>query len=86
MNQVPKPRRTEFEYVEREIDGCVVVQQPPWRDVQKRLCYGQFSRGRRAMEEDKFHPGRILISGRRGKTGIGLIPAVHLISGRMAAG
>lgn len=46
MDQLSEPGRAEVEYGAREIDRCMVVEQPARHDLEQRLCDRQFATGR----------------------------------------
>jgi hypothetical protein len=55
MDELPESGRTEIEDCQRQIDGGVIVHQPPGHDLEQRLGDRQLAGGRRAMEEKQLH-------------------------------
>jgi hypothetical protein len=55
MDELPESGRAEIEDRERQIDGGVIVHQPPRHDPEQRFCNRQLSGRGRPMEKKQFH-------------------------------
>jgi hypothetical protein len=65
-DKLPKAGRAEFEDRERQIDGGVIVHQPPRHDPEQRFCDRQLAGRGRPMEKKQFHAISIANSSIRG--------------------
>jgi hypothetical protein len=55
MDKLPESRRPELEDRERQIDGGVIVHQPPRHDPEQRSCNRQLADRGRSMEKKQLH-------------------------------